>query len=459
MKQPNRIIQLNKEIRANAATIVIAAVLLYVVISVVSSLSKESVTIYQVSKGDVSNDITLQGLAIRDEVIVNTQKSGYLCYYITDGEKVKKNSTVCTIDETGEIYNTENNSDSNYNALLSSNDYASIRSLISSYKLSYSDVTFYNAYSFETSANNKVFELTNEVLMQQAGSSGRGLSSVSAPDSGLVTYYIDGYENYQISEKIKASDFDKAGYDKKAMKSGDYAEAGSTIVKIIPSEQWNIVAPISQDQLAELDGQSYVKFRINNSNFTITMPFTIIEGSDGSYINIAIDKYMSNYLSERFVTVELIQSDESGLKIPSSALVEKQVYRIPLSYLSAGSNQSNENRLNLQRTDDNGNKTIQQMQPKIYKTDEKYAYVDSEGFEDSDILVNITSNATIAASLLELYPLTGVYFANQGIAEFRRVTVIKTIDEFVLIESGEELKAYDNIVLDAQSVTENQLIY
>ena len=113
MKQPNRIIQLNKEIRANAATIVIAAVLLYVVISVVSSLSKESVTIYQVSKGDVSNDITLQGLAIRDEVIVNTQKSGYLCYYITDGEKVKKNSTVCTIDETGEIYNTENNSDSN----------------------------------------------------------------------------------------------------------------------------------------------------------------------------------------------------------------------------------------------------------------------------------------------------------------------------------------------------------
>ena len=80
MKQPNRIIQLNKEIRANAATIVIAAVLLYVVISVVSSLSKESVTIYQVSKGDVSNDITLQGLAIRDEVIVNTQKSGYLCY-------------------------------------------------------------------------------------------------------------------------------------------------------------------------------------------------------------------------------------------------------------------------------------------------------------------------------------------------------------------------------------------
>lgn len=86
MKQPNRIIQLNKEIRANAATIVIAAVLLYVVISVVSSLSKESVTIYQVSKGDVSNDITLQGLAIRDEVIV-THRNPVISVTISPMEK------------------------------------------------------------------------------------------------------------------------------------------------------------------------------------------------------------------------------------------------------------------------------------------------------------------------------------------------------------------------------------
>ena len=76
MKQDHRIVQLNKEIKANAATIVIAAVLLYVVISVITSLGKKSVTIYQVSKGDISNDITLEGLAIRNEVVVNTTNTG-----------------------------------------------------------------------------------------------------------------------------------------------------------------------------------------------------------------------------------------------------------------------------------------------------------------------------------------------------------------------------------------------
>lgn len=458
MKQDHRIVQLNKEIKANAATIVIAAVLLYVVISVITSLGKKSVTIYQVSKGDISNDITLEGLAIRNEVVVNTTNSGYICYYITDGEKVKKDSTVCTIDQTGELSNSVKNTDDSQ-AMLSQSDYTSIRNLLSSYKSTYSDVTFYNAYSFETNANNKIFELMNEIMMQQAGTVKSGVATVNAPDSGLVTYYIDGYENYEISGAIKASDFDKAGYDKKAMKSGDMAEAGAAVVKIIPSEEWNIVAPITDDQLADIEGNTYVTFRINNSNFKITMPYTIIQGADGKYINIAIDKYMSNYLSQRFVSVEIVQSDDSGLKIPESAIVEKNVYKIPLSYLSAGSNQTMENRINIQRKDEKGNETIQQMKPRIYKTDEKYAYIDPDGIEDSDVLLDISSNETIAASLLEYETLTGIYFANQGIAEFRQVSIIKTIDEFVLIDGGDELKAYDHIVLNASEVSENQVIY
>ena len=458
MKKQQHVIQMNRDIRANAATLVIAAVLLYVLISIISSLGKDSVTIYQVSKGDVSNNISLHGLAIRDEVVVNSARSGYICYYIADGEKVKKNSAVCTVDETGEIYNSVSDSDS-YENLLTPDDYNNIHSLISSYKLSYSDVTFYNAYNFETNANNKVFELTNQVLMHQVSSANSGISSVSASESGLVTYYIDGYEDYTISDSISAADFDKAGYEKKSMKSGDIVSAGGAVVKIIPSEQWNIVAPISAEQIAEIEGNSYITFRINNSNFTITMPYTIINGSDGTYINIAIDKYMSNYVSERFLNVEILRSDDSGLKIPTSALVEKDVYKIPLSYLTGGSNQSNTNRINIQRRDENGKESIQQMKPIIYKIDDEYAYIDPKDIEDSDVLLDITSEQTIAASLLETYKISGVYFANQGIAEFRRVTILKTIDEFVLIEGNEEIKAYDNIVLNANTVTENQLIY
>lgn len=452
------VVQLHKDIKANAATIVIAAVLLYVLISVVAAVRKESVTIYQVSKGDVSNNINLDGLAIRQEEVVTTKKAGYICYYIKDGEKVKRYSTVCTVDETGRIHDTVNDEET-YESLLTQENYNDIRSMISLYKASYQDVSFYTAYNFETTANNKVVELSNEVLMQQLNHVTTGISSITAPDSGIVTYYTDGYENYEISEQISAADFDQSKYEKVTLKSGDEIGVETPVVKIVPSEKWNIVAPISEDTVLAIENSDTVTFRINNSTYSLTMPYEIIEGKDGKYINIKINRYMSNYISERFVSVEIIKNEDSGLKIPVSALVDKDVFKIPSRYLSAGSNQTSKTFLNVESTDENGNRTIQQMRPTIYQLDEDYVYVDPKDFESSDILLDIESNQTIDVSLLELKPLTGVYFANRGTAEFRRVSVLKIIDEFALIKSDEELKIYDNIVLDSSDVVENQIVY
>ena len=458
MKQDTSVIKMNKDIRINAATLVIAAVLLYVVIRVCMGASKEQITIYQVSKAEISNNLVLQGIAVRDEIIINATKSGHICYYNSDGEKVKKGSMVCTIDETGEIYNAANDTDA-LELSLTKEDYDSMRALILSYKLAYSDVRFSNTYNFEVNANNKVFELANKVLIEQNSNKTSGISSVTTPSSGLVTYCVDGYENFRISEQLRKSDFDKTGYEKKNLKSGDEVSAGDPVVKVIPSETWSVVAPITDEEREIIERSNYIRFRLNNSHFKMSMPYEIHECKDGDFVEIKIDKYMSNYMNERFLSVEILRADDTGLKIPSSSLINKNVYKIPISYLSAGSNQTSTNRINIEKKDENGEKTIQQMKPTIYKLDDKYAYVDPDAFEDSDILLDINSNQTIAASLLEPFELTGVYFANKGIAEFRRVTILKTIDEFVLIDKDEELKAYDNIVLDSSKVTENQLIY
>lgn len=458
MSKKNRnVVQFKSDIKINAATCVIAAILLYVIICAIISFRKEPITVYKVNKSNVSNNITLDCLAIREEAIINTQKSGYICYYIRDGEKIMKNSAVCTVDESGQIYDVINDTEE-YDNLLTSDDYKDIRSLISLYKITYSDANFYNAYNFENNVNNKVLELTNEILMQQVSGTSAGLSMVNSPHSGLVTYYIDGYENYNISE-ISKDDFDKSKYNKQTLKTGDVIAAENPIVKIIPSEKWNIVAPINSEQIQSISDSSNIRFRINNSSYTVVMPYEIINGSDGTYINISIDKYMSNFLSERFVSIEIIKEEDTGIKVPVSALVEKDIYRIPISYLSAGGNQSGSNKINVQIRNESGEITIKQVSPTIYKTDDEYCYVDPLAFENTDVLLDINSNQTIAVSLLEIDKLTGVYMANRGTAEFRRVTVIKVVDEFALVDSNEELKIYDNIVLDSSKVKENQIIY
>lgn len=452
-----KVVRMNRDIKINAATCIIAAVLLYVVICVLIASRKEPITIYKVNKSNVSNNIVLNGIAIREEKIINTNKSGYICYYIRDGEKIKKNSTVCTVDETGQLYNIISDSEE-YDNLLTAEDYQDIRSLISLYKVSYTDSSFYNAYNFESNVNNKVLELNNEIMMQQVSETGIGMATINSPYSGLVTYYIDGYEEFNIAD-INADDFDQSKYVKQTLKTGDVITENNPIVKVIPSEDWNIVAPITSDQVRAISDSDYIRFRINNSSYTIVMPYEIINGTDGTYINISIDKYLSNFIAERFLSIEIIKEEDTGLKVPVSALVEKDIYKIPISYLSAGGNQSNTNRINVQVRDENGEITLKQITPTIYKTDEEYCYVDPLSFSDTDVLLDINSNQTIAVSLLEINKLTGVYSANRGTAEFRMVTVIKTIDEFALINADEEINVYDNIILDSSKVTENQIIY
>ena len=429
------------------------------IICVIIAARKEPITTYKVNKSNISNNITLEGLAIRDEEVINTTKSGYICYYIRDGEKIQKNSTVCSVDESGQIYNVISDVEE-YDDLLSKDDYDAIRSLISLYKVSYNDSSFYEAYNFENNLNNKVLELNNEILMQQitSESGSTALTGIYSPYSGLVTYYIDGFEDYNISN-ISQDAFDKSKYTKQTLKTGDVVSTNSPIVKIIPSEKWNIVAPVTQEQIAAISDSEYINFKINNSSYEVYMPYEIINASDGTYINIKLDKYMSNYVSERYVSIEIIKKEDTGLKIPVSAIVDKEVYKIPISYFSAGSNQSNANRINIQILDENGEITIKQIAPTIYDSDEEYCYVDPLDFSDTDVLLDINSNQTIAVSLLSTNKIQGVYSANRGTAEFKKITIIKTVDEFALIESDEDLKVYDNIVLDSSTVTENQIIY
>lgn len=460
MSEQKKPIKFNRDIKINAATCVIAAILLYVIICVAIYMRKEPITTYKVGKSNVNNNIILSGLAIRDEEVLNADKSGYICYYIRDGEKIEKNSTVCTVDEWGQVYGVISES-GEYDDLLTADDYNEIRYLISLYKAGYKNSDFYSAYNFQNNVNNKVHELTNEIIMQQVSGTGGQTSSLSAvisPYSGLVTYYIDDYENYNIAD-VKREDFDQSSYEKQTLKTGDVIAAGTPVVKIIPSEQWNIVAPLSEEQSVALAEKKRIKFKINNSSYFIIMPFEIINRPDGNYINIKLDKYLLNYITERFVTVEIYMDEDLGLKVPLSALVEKEVYKIPVSYLSAGGNQSSSNRFNIQIRDEAGEITIKQVTPTIYRTDEEFCYVDPMSFDDTDILLDIETNQTVAVSGLSTENIQGVYIANRGIAEFRTVTIIKEIDDFVLIESDGGVSVYDNIILNSSSVTENQIIY
>ena len=51
---------------------------------------------------------------------------------------------------------------------------------------------------------------------------------------------------------------------------------------------------------------------------------------------------MIRYADDRYLSVELILEDESGLKIPRSSVIEEEFFVIPQEFITTGGNSSSQ---------------------------------------------------------------------------------------------------------------------
>lgn len=461
------IIKLNRAARFNSVIIIFTIILIYVIASVIISVSKDPITTYKVSSSNINNNIKCTGVALRNEQEVTSSKSGYLIYFVRDGDKIKKGTPVCTVDETGNIISSikEAGESDEGNELFSDSDYAYIRNVIDSYKASYSDVEFSNLYNFKSEVESKVMELSSQVMMSKIHEGGTAVSStlqtIKASESGVVTYYIDGYEK-KTPETLSEDDFDTSEYKKTSLASGDILDTGSTVYKLIADENWHIVCKISKDQAAQLEEEESIRFTINGSSNEYKSTFSLIsKGNDIFYLDISLNKYMVDYINERFLSIEIILNKIEGLKVPNSALLEKEVYKIPKDYILEEEDAFSKT-VNVIRYEDNATGSDadeQNVELIIYKTDEDFYYVDKDAFKDTDQVYSKDKKKTTPVMSLARDNLTGVFLANAGIASFNEVEIIKSQDEFTIINNGGNLKEFDNVVLDSKQVEENQTLY
>ena len=56
-------------------------------------------------------------------------------------------------------------------------------------------------------------------------------------------------------------------------------------------------------------------------------------GDGGSYGKLDFSQYMVQFASDRYVTFEIDTEKADGLKIPVTAVTEKEFYLIPLEYM------------------------------------------------------------------------------------------------------------------------------
>ena len=167
---------------------------------------------------------------------------------------------------------------------------------------------------------------------------------------------------------------------------------------------------------------------------------------------------MVTYVSDRFLDIELILNDETGLKIPNSSIVEKEFFLIEEDYITEGGN-GNDSVIR-QCYKEDGTISSEVVETSVYSYDENEGmyYVDATILNAGDVLYKTDSQETYTVS--KRATLIGVYNMNKGYADFKQINILYQNDEYSIVKANTRygLNVYDYIVLDAASVSDDQFI-
>lgn len=457
-KQNKKIVKFHRMSQLNIGVIIFLIIFIYLVYNIFQYFTTEQIAVYEVSQGTITQNNIYTGTILREEKIYTAEKSGYINYYNKDASKVGVSTYVYSIDETGTFY--KDIRAKNNGQLFSDKDsYKDLEKTASNYVNDYSDKTFYQVYSFKYDMEAELMEAINEMALSSLEDSGSNYSNLHiyrAAEPGVVVYNTDGLENVTI-DNFTADIFDQSAHGKNNLMVREQVTAGDPAYKLITSEIWNLVIPINQQLAEELSEESNLKIKFKKDNSTAWGASRIIQRDGANYLILNFQNSGLRYATDRYLEIELLRSDISGLKLPNTALTKKEFFLIPKKYLTKGGN-DNSNGV-MRRYENEDGKTITEFASVVVaeETEEMY-YIAGSELSAGDTILKMNSSETFI--LREQKALQGVYNINRGYAVFRKIEVLYQNEEYTIVDTGTNfgISLYDHIALDASAISENQLI-
>lgn len=457
----NKIVKYRKPLHINIGMVIFAVIFVYIIICVFMYFTQKHIEAHQVKMGSLSSNNIYKGIALRDEEIVNADKAGYVNYYAREGERVAVGNLVYTLDESGKLadYINAETTDST----LTSKDLSELKTEILGFKNNFDSQYFSAVYDFKYNVKGTVLKLANANILENVDKiNAAGISELisfcRAPATGILIYSVDGFEDLTV-ENFTSELFDIKKYEKKQLISNELVEAGQPVYKISKNEDWSIVIQTDQAKADELLDAEYVKVKFLKNQDISWGEVSSYTNADGDiFVKLTFTNSMLTFCTDRFIDVELILEEDTGLKIPNSSIVEKEFFIVPKEYVIQGGNSSNYGVMREAYTED-GTATTEFIDTTIYgETDTEY-YLDDMILRIGDYIIKPDSTEKYAIS--KRGSLTGVYNINKGYADFKQINILYQNDEYSIVKSNTQygLNVYDYIVLDAAAVEDNEFIY
>jgi putative membrane fusion protein len=325
---------MNKKVRVFINWFILIAILLgmaYLVYDVFYLSTSKS---YSLEYGRIEINIPAEAIVLRDETVIETHASGQIQYMIAEGEKIKKNQLVAQIrlgefpileeDDQGD----ESEQTSDVSIDIESLDYE-IAFLTSKIRYAIRNARYAEIYNFKADLLLKLekrMRLTEIVgeTPTVSESTDEGIVLLMSPMSGVVSYYLDGYEDVLLDSNLYAIDFEQLAkqLQKPVNYSTRFVQEMDEIYKVVDSNHWQIVAlidPFERDFFSI--GQS-IEVVINEEHIDGQV-MDLIEQGEQLAVLIDMQQLVNDFQKMRKIEVALYPINYKGLLIENSSIVKQ----------------------------------------------------------------------------------------------------------------------------------------
>lgn len=461
MNKPKKVVKLKKRRKINIGTIIFLIIACYLTAFTIYYSTKEKISIYEVPEENLSRNLTVTGVIVRDETLYYTPEPGYVNYYLRAGSRVSKGAAVYSLDANRSVYDMLG---ATGEVTMTTQDITEIKRVISSFQATYDGTDFGSVYDLKENLSVKVSEISDNNILDRmqdmVDSTGisNGFRFVNAERAGVISYTSDSLDGLSV-EQVNASTFSQETFTSASLRSGKQYMAGEPVYKLVNSDTWQIVCPVTMEQYMSLKERTSLRFTAQKDGLTFRAPveFTL-RGSD-YYMLITMTRYGTNYLEDRFLTLDIALSEEKGLKIPKTAITTKDFYLVPPEYFTVGGDSNDTGLYSVSYSAQTGEPEYLFVPAQIYYQDEQYAYISRDDFLVATTIYCPETKETMPLALTG--QLEGVYQVNRGYAVFRRIERVEESGDYVIIAKGTSrgISVYDHIALNADNIIDESIIY
>lgn len=465
----------NKHI--NLGLIVYFLIFAYLIFCVLSFSFSEKTNYTMAEPGIIVDAESFKGLLIKDEVVIATRISGNTNFFIPEGDKVKQGSLVSCVDNSGILtaaINKEIQNKSVIDKATLTNNSPYLQAEIKNYVVTKNEYSFENTYVQRDKIKKVVFDLSNTIVLEDPETLAALIATVSAqdqsfsadsnlyyaPKSGVVSYNFDGFESLSIDNFT----IDYLGQEVNSQNPFNETSIlkGGHLFKIVNNYKWYIAAQIDDVCQKHLEGEDWVSIYVPSKDMEIKGRINSITNKDSdTYLIIEFDRYLNDFLQDRFVDFTINYYNSEGIKIPNSAITTKDFLKVPVEAIE----ELNHQVVVKKKVIDEkavGGESLQSVGLDMYKIEEGTAYVPvSKDLNLGDTLQYILKDGTnMTFTMIETVQVEGVFVINKGYAAFKIIETQSFNEDYKIIKDATQfgVKRYDRIATDSSSLNENQII-